>query len=86
MSKELIRCDRANTHGIQPNQLQGSGVRQLYSQAYLARDITIKKIIVHKTLLLSFFQAAQAYYVWVRASEVIWSKYTRIISVLSDAK
>ena len=31
-------------------------------------------------------QAAQAHYVWVRASEVIWSEYTRIISVLSDAK
>ena len=31
-------------------------------------------------------QAAQAQYVWVRASEVIWSEYTRIISVLSDAK
>ena len=31
-------------------------------------------------------QAAQGHYVWVRASEVIWSEYTRIISVLSDAK
>ena len=31
-------------------------------------------------------QAAQAHYLWVRASEVIWSEYTRIISVLSDAK
>ena len=31
-------------------------------------------------------QAAQPHYVWVRASEVIWSEYTRIISVLSDAK
>ena len=31
-------------------------------------------------------QAAQAHYVWARASEVIWSDYTRIISVLSDAK
>ena len=31
-------------------------------------------------------QAAQAHYVWVRASEVIWSEYTRIISVLCDAK
>jgi len=31
-------------------------------------------------------QAAQAHYVWVRASEVIWSEYTRIISVLSDTK
>ena len=31
-------------------------------------------------------QAAQAHYVWFRAPEVIWSKYTRIITVLSDAK
>ena len=31
-------------------------------------------------------QAAQAHYVWVRASEVLWSEYTRIISVFSDAK
>ena len=31
-------------------------------------------------------QAVQANYVRVRASEVIWSEYTRIISVLSDAK
>ena len=31
-------------------------------------------------------QAAQAHYVWVRASEVIWSEYTRVISVLSDVK
>ena len=31
-------------------------------------------------------QAAQAHYLWVRASEIIWSEYTRIISVLSDAK
>ena len=31
-------------------------------------------------------QAAQAHYVWVRDSEVIWSEYTRIIRVLSDAK
>ena len=31
-------------------------------------------------------QAAQAHYVWVRASEVIWSEYTRIISVLSECQ
>ena len=31
-------------------------------------------------------QAAQAHDLWVRASEVIWSEHTRIISVLSDAK
>ena len=31
-------------------------------------------------------QAAQAHYLWVRASGVIWWEYTRIISVLSDAK
>ena len=35
---------------------------------------------------LVWAQAAQAHYLWVRASEVIWSEYTRIISVLSDAK
>ena len=41
----------------------------------------------HRLLFLLFVpQAAQAHYVWVRASEVIWSEYTRIISVLSDAK
>ena len=39
---------------------------------------------VNKALVLP--QAAQAHYVWVRASEVIWSEYTRIISVLSDAE
>ena len=37
-----------------------------------------------KTLVRT--QAAQAHHLWVRASEVIWSEYTRIISVLSDAK
>ena len=44
-------------------------------------------------LLQTFFkniyvsaQAAQARFVWVRALEVIWSEYTRIVSVLSDAK
>ena len=35
---------------------------------------------------LKISQAAQAHYVWVRASEVIWSEYARIISVLTDAK
>ena len=35
---------------------------------------------------LIFPQAAQAHYAWVRASEVIWSEYTRIITVLYDAK
>ena len=40
-------------------------------------------------VIVTFFiptQAAQAHYLWVRVSEVIWSEYTRIISVLSDAK
>ena len=37
-------------------------------------------------LHIKSLQAAQAHYVWVRASEIIWSEYTRIISVLSDAK
>ena len=32
--------------------------------------------------LLVFSQAAQVHYVWVQASEVIWSEYTIIISVL----
>ena len=47
---------------------------------------------IEKDMLLFYFnenekpQAAQAHHVWVRASEVIWSEYTRIISVLSDAK
>ena len=36
--------------------------------------------------IMALPQAAQAHYLWVRASEVIWSEYTRIISVLSDAK
>ena len=46
---------------------------------------------IEKDMLLFYFnknekpQAAQAHYVWVRASEVIWSEYTRIIGVLSDA-
>ena len=31
-------------------------------------------------------QAAQSNYVWVRATEVIWSEYTKIIGVLYDAK
>ena len=35
---------------------------------------------------LDITQAAQVHYLWVRASEVIWSEYTRIINVLSDAK
>ena len=53
-------------------------------------NTTVNKI--EKDMLLFYFnknekpQAAQAHYVWVRASEVIWSEYTRIIGVLSDAK
>ena len=45
-------------------------------------------IFTNSTLKLQtiYPQAAQAHYVWVRDSEVIWSEYTRIISVLSDAK
>ena len=39
-----------------------------------------------RTILSESKQAAQAHYLWVRASEVIWWEYTRIISVLSDAK
>ena len=33
-------------------------------------------------LLLFLSQATQAHYLWVRASEVIWSEYSRIISAL----
>ena len=53
-------------------------------------DTTVNKI--EKEMLLFYFnknekpQADQAHYVWVRASEIIWSEYTRIIIVLSDAK
>ena len=36
----------------------------------------------HDELFLKEPQAAQAHYLWDRASEVIWSEYTRIISVL----
>ena len=43
----------------------------------------IKEIKSEKELIP---QAGQAHYVWVRFSEAIWSEYTRIISVLSDAK
>ena len=43
----------------------------------------IKEIKSEKELIP---QAGQAHYVRVRFSEVIWSEYTRIISVLSDAK
>ena len=42
--------------------------------------------IILKDLVQGQAQAAQAHYLWVRASEVIWWAYTRIISVLSDAK
>ena len=31
-------------------------------------------------------QAAQAYYEWIRASEVIWWEYTSMMSVIPDAK
>ena len=43
-------------------------------------EISDAKVIFHSE------QAAQAHYLWVRASAVIWSEYTRIISVVSDAK
>ena len=42
--------------------------------------------VVFSTLAPVRPQAAQAHYEWVRASEAIWSEYTTIISVLSDAK
>ena len=54
----------------------------------LARDqssgYSVINLLIHLGLITP--QAAQAHYVWVRASEVIWSEYTRIISALSDAK
>ena len=43
-------------------------------------------VTVYSWTRLLLAQAAQAHYVWVQASEVIWSEYTRIINVLSDAK
>ena len=46
----------------------------------------VTSLVVKKIKSQGRAQAAQAHYVWVRASEVIWSEYTRIISVLSDAK
>ena len=50
----------------------------------LSRDSGLKACMNDTGRLSS--QAAQAHYLWVRASEVIWWEYTRIISVLSDAK
>ena len=41
---------------------------------------------MEKLFLMVVSQAAQEHYLWVRASEVIWWEYTRIISVLSDDK
>ena len=59
----------------------------------LSRRITLLKqrglcelCEIAETLSKVYAQAAQAHSVGVRASEVIWSEYTRIINVLSDAK
>ena len=46
-------------------------------------DILVSKAVPRKVSSLLGAQAAQAHYLWVRASEVIWSEYTSIISVLS---
>ena len=54
----------------------------------VTREDASAAILCNGFLVSSFLwpQAAQAHYLWVRASEVIvWSECTRIISVLSDA-
>ena len=55
----------------------------MYAQRLVQRK---RQGILRKPIVLENAQAAQAHYVWVRASEVIWSEYTRIIGILSDAK
>ena len=49
-------------------------------------DVILRVVASHNVGCFLRPQAAQAHHVWVRASEVIWSEYTRIISILSDAK
>ena len=56
----------------------------LYLKGNLFVSVICRKFFLKLALRTS--QAAQAHYVWVRASEVIWLEYTRIISVLSDVK
>ena len=49
-------------------------------------NASVSKPCILLILKLISSQAAQTHYVWVRASKVIWSEYTRIISALSGAK
>ena len=58
--------------------------RQIYKQILALKEVSQSIFLFRRRLKVP--QAAQAHYLWVRASEVIWSEYTRIISVLSDAK
>ena len=61
----------------------GKGRTVMLSLLRLERQRNVfLKSISNSHLSLSFLltpQAAQAHYLWVRASEVIWSEYTRII-------
>ena len=63
-----------------------SGLSVSLINSYFAFHIFLFSFLLFSITALLQSQAAQAQYVWVRASEVIWSEYTRIISVLSDAK
>ena len=40
-----------------------------------------RNVATKRDYYTSLAQAAQAHYVWVRASEVTWSEYTRIITL-----
>ena len=63
---------------LQSDQIQRSS-RKIFTAHYACRNAALNLTPVTA-------QATQAHYLWVRASEVIWWEYTRIISVLSDAK
>ena len=63
-----------------------SGLSVSLINSYFALHIFLFSFLHFSITALLQSQAAQAHYVWVRASEVIWSEYTGIISVLSDAK
>ena len=63
---------------FQSDQIQRSS-RKICSAHYAYRNAALNLTPVTA-------QAAQEHYLWVPASEVIWSEYTRIISLLSDAK
>ena len=63
-----------------------SGLSVSLINSYFAFHLFLFSFLLFSITALLQSQAAQAHYVWVRASEVIWSEYTRIISVLSDAK